>query len=105
MSQVELRFIHHTQDHILILRGPLQREMMVGRNHRALLEEGKKSATKVKYFCSSHFFLAERKIRSAIEKEREADDLQQLVSLQLFLICRKNCCLSAFETHLQLSIN
>jgi len=35
---------------------------MVGRNHRALLEE------------------AERKMRSAIDKEREANDLQRLVT-------------------------
>merc|ERR1719282_2167608 len=44
------------------LRGTMQREMMVGRNHRALLEE------------------AERKMRSAIEKEGEANDLQRLVN-------------------------
>jgi len=44
------------------LRGTMQREMMVGRNHRALLEE------------------AERKMRSAIDKEREANDLQRLVT-------------------------
>merc|ERR1719410_483058 len=44
------------------LRGTMQREMQVGRNHRALLEE------------------AERKMRSAIGKEREANDLQRLVT-------------------------
>ena len=59
---------------------------MVGRNHRALLEEGKIIYDN-QIFVFILFFLAERKMRSAIDKEREANDLQQLVSFS-FLICK-----------------
>ena len=58
---------------------------MVGRNHRALLEEGKIIYDN-QIFVFILFFLAERKMRSAIDKEREANDLQRLVSFS-FLIC------------------
>ena len=59
---------------------------MVGRNHRALLEEGKIIYDN-QIFVFILFFLAERKMRSAIDKEREANDLQRLVSFS-FLICK-----------------